>query len=194
MNAATQEIFPHVRVLMGIVVSLGIARLLSGAARFVQHPSGKQLYWVHLGWVASMLLSLIHFWWWEFWLASVPHWTFGVYFLVILYAISLFLLSTLLFPDHLADYANYEDYFFSRRRWFFGLLALTFLFDVADTLLKGYDHLASFGVEYPIRIALSLLLCGVAIFTDNRCFHRAFIIFTLIFQVFWILSQFNTLQ
>ncbi|WP_234841668.1 hypothetical protein [Sinorhizobium meliloti] len=31
-------IFSHIRVVMGMVISLSLARLLSGVALFVQHP------------------------------------------------------------------------------------------------------------------------------------------------------------
>ena len=49
-----------------------------------------------------------------------PRWTFGIYLFIIAYAVLLFLLAALLFPDSMLDYASYEDFFFSRRRWFFG--------------------------------------------------------------------------
>lgn len=75
---------------------------------------------------------------------------------------------TLLFPSDLKDYANYEDYFISRRKWFFGFLAATFLADLVDTSLKGSSYLHSFGIEYPIRIIVNLAICAVAIATGNR--------------------------
>ncbi len=37
-SLASVEIFQHVRVVMGIVLGLAITRLLTGLARFVQHP------------------------------------------------------------------------------------------------------------------------------------------------------------
>lgn len=51
---------------MGMVIGLGVTRLLSGVARIVQHPGQHRLYPVHLAWVGFMLLLLVHFWWWEF--------------------------------------------------------------------------------------------------------------------------------
>jgi hypothetical protein len=111
---------------------------------------------LHLGWAAWLLLSIIHFWWWEFRLALVPRWTFAIYFFVILYAILFYSLCTLLFPSDLKDYSGYEDYFLSRRRWFFGILAATCVADIIDTTLKGSAYPHSFGVEYPMRIAAGL--------------------------------------
>jgi hypothetical protein len=192
--APTVEIFPHIRIIMGMVVSLGIARLLTGLARFVQHPGRVGLYPVHLGWVASTLLLLVHFWWWEYRLYLIPQWTVVTYLFIISYAILLFALCALLFPDDIADYTGYEDYFISRRRWFFGILALAFLFDYLDTLIKGREHAELFGIEYEIRLPAYIVLCAIAMATSNRRFHAAFIVGSLIYQVSWILRLFGTLD
>src|SRR4029078_13399532 len=54
--SAGAEGFPHIRIVMGMVVGLGVTRLLSGVARIIQHPSQYGLYPVHLAWTASVLL------------------------------------------------------------------------------------------------------------------------------------------
>lgn len=53
--------FFHVRVVIGMVVGLALARLLNGVARFVQHPRGPRPYPTHLVWSAFMLLAVVHF-------------------------------------------------------------------------------------------------------------------------------------
>lgn len=191
--AAGAEAFPHIRIVMGMVIGLGVTRLLSGLARIVQHPAQYRLYPVHLAWVGSMLLMLVHFWWWEFGLYGIETWTFGIYLFIVAYAVLLFLLSALLFPDSMADYVGYEDFFISRRRWFFGLLAVSYLFDIIDTLIKGEAHFARFGSEYLIRTPLFVGLCVVAAITPNRTFQAVFVVFTLIYQVSWILRLFDTI-
>jgi hypothetical protein len=188
------DIFLHVRVIIGIVLGLSITRLLTGTARFVQHPGKYKLYLVHLGWVAWMLLMLVHFWWWELWLQTITAWTFETYFFLIVYAILLFALCALLFPEDIAEYSGYEEFFISRRRWFFGILAAVFLFDLIDTLLKGREHFEAFGQEYLIRVPVYIALCCIAMVTKNRRFHAAFVIGSLVYEVSWILRQFNTLN
>lgn len=187
------DVFPHLRIVMGMVIGLGVTRLLSGVARIIQHPKAYKLYPVHLAWVASLLLMLVHFWWWEFGLYQIVDWTFGKYLFIIGYAVTLYLMCAFLFPDSMQDYQSYEDYFFARRNWFFGLLAATYLLDVVDTLLKGEAHFARFGHEYLIRTPLFVVLCGIAVFTTNRRFHLAFIVFALIYQAWWILRLFDTI-
>lgn len=188
------EAFPHIRIVMGMVVGLGVTRLLTGVARIMQHPRQVPVYPVHLAWVVSVLLMLVHFWWWQFGLYGIATWTFEKYLFVIAYAVLLFLLSAFLFPDSMADYAGYEDFFFARRGWFFGLLAATYAFDVVDTLIKGEAHFARFGQEYMIRTPVLIALCVVGAMTPGRAFHAAFVIAALAYQVSWILRLFNTLD
>jgi hypothetical protein len=96
---SSPDVYSHVKVVISIIVGLCITTLLKGFAVFVQHPRRAKVSLLHLGWAASLLLWIIHFWWWEFRLAMVPHWNFEIYFFVILYAILFYFLSTLLFPS-----------------------------------------------------------------------------------------------
>ncbi|WP_157016249.1 hypothetical protein [Mesorhizobium xinjiangense] len=192
-TAALPEAFPHIRIVMGMVIGLGVTRLLSGVARIIQHPKQYPLYPVHLAWVVSLLLMLVHYWWWEFGLFSVHQWTFGIYLFIVSYAIALFLLCALLFPDSMQDYTSYKDYFLARRAWFFGLLAATYGLDIVDTLIKGSEHFARFGTEYLLRTPLFIALCAVAIATRNMYFHVAFVVFALVYQISWIFRLFDTI-
>jgi hypothetical protein len=190
---ATIEIFTHIRIVMGMVIGLGLTRLLNGTSRFVQHPHREPIYLVHLGWVIWMILLLVHFWWWEFWLVDIPNWTFQIYIFLISYVIILFLLCTLLYPDDLGRYTGYEDFFLSHRRWFFGLVAMAFVYDFIDTLLKGPDHYAMFHSEYLVRLPICLLLCGIAMATRNRWFHGGLILVNIAYEVSWIFRLTDTL-
>jgi len=191
---SAHDVFPHIRIVMGMVIGLGLTRLLSGVARIVQHPAQYRLYPVHLAWVASVLLALVHFWWWEFGLYQLEAWTFGTYAFIVSYAIVLFLLCALLFPGSMQDYVSYEDYFYARRAWFFGLLAATYLLDVVDTLIKGDAHFARFAMEYLIRTPILVGLCIVAAMSTHRRFHRFFVMAMLAYQLSWIFRLFDTLD
>jgi hypothetical protein len=189
---SSPDVYSHVKVVISIIVGLGITTLLKGFAVFVQHPKREKVSLLHLGWAASLLLWIIHFWWWEFRLAMVPQWTFEIYFFVILYAILFYFLSTLLFPSDLKDYAGYEDYFLSRRKWFFGFLAATFVADIIDTGLKGSAYIHSFGIEYPIRIAASLVLCVIAMITKNRRIQLVLLAISFLYQISFIVRLYAT--
>lgn len=183
-NAA--DLFPHVRVVMGIVLGLAMSRILSGLAGLVQHPGRYRLSSVHLLWVASILIELVLFWWWEFALSRMEVWSFGVFVFLIGYTVVLYLLATLLFPDRIDEYGDYETYFLQRRRWFFGLLALTFAFDVIDTLIKGEQHWGQFSTAYLVQVPLGLGLCAAACFTANRRAQVLIAVLHLAYQVYWM--------
>ena len=190
---SAHDIFPHIRIVMGMVIGLGVTRLLSGVARIIQHPRQYPLYPIHLAWVAMLLLMLVHFWWWEIDLYVVTDWTFGKYIFVVFYAITLFLMCALLFPDSMLDYRGYEEFFYARRAWFFGLLALTYVLDVVDTLLKGRDYFARFDNEYWMRTPVMMALCIAAIAVRDWRYHALFVTGALIYQISWIFRLFDTI-
>lgn len=185
-------LYLHVRVLLGMVVGLGLTHLLRNFARIIDHPARK-VYWVHLVWAVSMFVYLLHFWWWQFLLSMQQQWTFGLYVFVTLYALLLYLLCAVIFPDALDRDAGYEDYYFSRRGWFFGLLALAYLVDIGDTWLKGPAYMASLGAEYFARNAAYVALCVIAIFNRNRRFHAVFAVAALVSQLVFIARHYDTI-
>ncbi len=191
--ATTAETFTHIRVVMGMVVSLSLARLLNGLAGIVQHPGATRIYPVHLGWVAFMFLFLVHFWWWEYRLHALPAIGFAAYLFLIAFCALFFFLCALLFPTSMQDYDGYEHYFVSRRTWFFGFLAGLLVTDIADTALKGHAYFLSLGWEYPARTAIYVVLSIIAATTANRRFHAGFVIFALAYQLYWIFRVYDIL-
>ena len=187
------ELYLHIRVLVGVVLGLGLTRILSGLARMVEHPGRNPVSATHLLWVAVILLSIVHFWWWEFALISIGAWRFELFVFLLLYAFLWFVLACLLFPGDLAEHDTYEAYFLSRRRWFFGLFAATFAADLIDTAIKGADHFRALGPEYPARIAAGIVLCAIAAWTGNRRFHLLFAALYLAYDFSWILRLYDTL-
>lgn len=182
MQTVAAEIFPHMRVLLGTVIGLGMARLLVTIAGIIQHPHRAKRSALHLLWVGSMLLELLLFWWWEFALFKFSHWNFGIAVFLVAFAILLFLIAALLSPDNLSDYRGYEDFFIKRRKWFFGLFAAVAVFDVADTLLKGSEHWEQYGGLYFLQAAIGLAFCALGAFSANVRVHLGIVILHLIHQ------------
>lgn len=186
------QLFIYIRTIIGMVLGLSLARLLTGLARFVQHPHREKIYWTHIGWVGFLFLTVISFWWWESELIRVTEWTFLSYAFLIFYASLFFFLCTLLFPDDLQDYGGYRDYFLSRRHWFFGLLALVFAIDFLDTAIKGPDYFTRMGLEYPLRNLLLIALCLLAARTRSQRLHGVYMAVALVGQVAWVAWQYGS--
>jgi hypothetical protein len=187
------DTFFHVRIVIGIVLGLGITKLLNGAGHFIQRPGASRFSWLHFGWVVYTFLLLVSFWWWEYQLSWLPQWRFAVFLFLIGYTLLLFLLCVVLFPDASESPADFGDYFLSRRRWFFGLLGLSFVVDLGDSALKGADYFRALGAEYLVQTAVQAALCAVAMATTRAAFHGAFVVAALLYQLSWILRRYPTL-
>jgi hypothetical protein len=189
--ASPPDVWIHVRIIVGMVLGLSLARLVNGMTRFVQHPGRDRIDPIHLGWTVFMLSAIVHFWWYEFELSNIAAWTFELYFFVLLYAMLFVAVASLLFPDKMEEYDGFGDYFQSRRRWFYGLLTVLFLVDFIDTAIKGREHFESLGLEYPIRQTLLATGAIVAVLWGNKRFQLVFVAAALVDQVIWIGRMFN---
>lgn len=192
-EGAAMEMFNYVMVLASVIIGLGITHLLQGVGQIAQHPGREKTYWIHLLWVAAIFLRAIFWWWFEFQLSTTAQWTFTLYVFVLVYAFLIYLWCALLFPRDLVGYEGFKDYFYSRRRWFFGALLAGQAIDVADTLLKGIDHFRSLGVAYLIGVSTLSVLMLIAIRTRSERFHGAFAIFSVAYLFAYPWVWFNTL-
>ena len=155
--------FDYVMMLAAIVIGLALTHLMQGIGRILENPKGARVWWVHLLWVAHMVLISIFWWWFEFQLRAVPVWTLQLYAFVLGYAFLIYLICVLLFPSDLGDHADFKEYFLSRRRAFFTMLIALLVVDFLDTLTKGIAHFRSLGIEYPVSQAGLMLICVVGI-------------------------------
>jgi hypothetical protein len=182
-------LFEYISVLTSIIIGLGMAHLLRGLAELVQHPGRHETYWVHLLWVAFMFFNMIFFWWWEFSLATLDVWLFQNYLFIVAYAVLLYLMCALLFPTDLEGYSGFKDYFLSRRTWFFGLLGLSMVVDVYDTLLKGAEHIAALGWEYKVFTVVFILAAIIGATTRRHRVQAAIVVILSAYQVQWAFSN-----
>ena len=127
---------------------------------------------------------LVFWWWWEFQLGVLEVWTFKVYLFVLLYAVTLYFLCAIIYPPDLRGYDGYRDYYFSRRRWFFGACVVSIGIDLVDTLLKGSDYLAGLGWEYPVAQSTRAAAFAGAMWTSNERYHAV----VALANVIWLLS------
>ena len=185
------DAFIHIKAVIGIILGLSLTHLIKGSVFFIQHPGRKKIYFLHFLWVFYIFLLIIHFWWWEFNLRLIPEWFFADYFFIICYIIIFYMLCAILYPDDLKDYTGYKDYFFSRKNWFFGILALCFVADIIDTNMKGDTYVSNLGTEYYVRNISHIALCIGAILIKNKIFHVILVISFLLYEISFILRYFN---
>lgn len=188
-QGAHLDTYFHIRVILGMVTSLAVARLLAGLAKFVQHPGCIKVHWIHIGWVAFLLLAVLRFWWFEYTLSSLTSWSFARYSFVIGYAALHFFLATMLFPDEMSEFDGYRGYMEARRGWFYGLVAAFFTVDLMDTLLKEKAYYSSLAFGFPwLEIAL---IIGALISTQitNKTYNIVYLWTCLTAQILLIVFR-----
>lgn len=188
------EHFAHVRIIIGMVLGISVSRLVVGMSEFLQHPKRKKIYLVHLGWVLYLFLTITHFWWYEFGLAKIRAWSFGLYFFLISFACMFAFVASLLFPSSMSEYESYEDYFQSRRKTFYVMFAMLAAADLIDTALKGSEHFLSLGIEYPIQQTALILLSLIAIFVPSKTYQHVFVTAVLLYKSLWIFRLYGVLH
>ncbi len=175
------DAFEYISILTSIIIGLGMAQLLLGVSRIIQHPDDARPYWVHLSWVLTMFMYSVFWWWWEFSLNEIEIWTFGAYLLVILYAFLVCRMCALLSPVNLSGYDGFEEYYYAKRAWIFGTFLIMLFVDSGVALTKGTDYFLALGVTYYVGQPLSIVLSGIAMATRNKNFHAAFVLALLTF-------------
>lgn len=180
------DVFSHIKTVMGIIMGLGLTHILKGVTKIIEHPAKAKPYWVHLLWCLYLFLLINHFWWFEINLATVRHWNFSTYFFLVFYVTLYYLLCAMIFPDDMKEYYGFEDYFFSRKKWFFTVLAFVFAADYIDTAIKGKVYMAHLHWEYPVRNITHIGLCIGGAFVRSKIFHAALVITLLLYEISWI--------
>jgi hypothetical protein len=184
--------FEYIAVLVSIVVGLGITHLLGGVGRLIGNPGRPKIYWVHIVWSFYLFVYLVAFWWWEFRLSTVEEWRIELYLFLVLYAVLMYLLCVIVFPMELPS--DFDEYFYLKRGWFFGIWILIYLVDMVDTLSKGGAYFTSYGLEYPVTITAYVALSATAILTVSRRFHGAFAVGMCVYQFVWMFRLFGTVS
>ena len=171
--------FEYVMVLISIIIGLGIAHILLGIGGIIDRVTGRaeslELSLAHAAWLCACFGWMVLFWWWEYRFASrVADWTVGLYFFLVLYAVTLFLISVVLVPRTWDGVRSLKEYFLERRVWFYGLYLSANVLDVMDSYLKGgmsylMEDVGVFGWGLTV---VAIPVCIIGIRTRNITFHN----------------------
>lgn len=186
--------FDYVMILAAVIIGLAVTHLMQGMAGLIEERASRRIWWVHLVWVFYMLLRSMFWWWFEYLLRDVEVWTFAKYLFVLSYAFLTYMAAAVLFPRHIDQYSSYEEYFLTRRAWFFGLLIIVTVIDPVDTALKGPAHLASLGIEYWIALTVITGIFIVAMLSRRKIVQGTVAVATLAYQVSWAVRMFAVVQ
>jgi hypothetical protein len=181
--------FQHVMVLTSIIIGLGITYILIGVGTVIERITGHgaplRLSWAHGVWLFTLFVWMVSFWWWEFrLLALLKGWTLAHYFFIITYAVLLFLLAVLLLPRDWATTNSLNDYFLSKRRWFYPLYLIAIFADIVDAWLKGrWPYLQASGLSTFAYWAAAIPVCIVGVRSRNIHIHTFMAIIICVLQL-----------
>jgi len=177
--------FDYIAVLVSVVVGLGVVHLLAGASRFLIARGEWKPYWVHLLWTWNVFHYLVFFWWFVWRWSTVSEWSLLLFLFVLLYAVAIYLLCAVLYPDT-DGRRDYREIYFENRTVFFSLWVLLILVDVVDTRLKQHYGLGGFGPAQDLAYATIVIGSVVSARSSS---HRVHAIWGILF--FAIMSAFE---
>ncbi len=188
-------LFEYLTVLVSVVVGLSLTHFLTALIRIVHNRDSVRPYWVHLLWSLSIMLWTISFWWFTFAMSDVQRWSLGLFAFVMLYAVMLYVLMALLFPEDIDPDEDHQSLFFENKTWFFSTLLLFLVIDLFDFWMRletGLD-IVTLG-PYLGFIGPLIVFSIIAILSDNRRFHAFFAVQAFVWVIGFMVLTLPTLE
>jgi hypothetical protein len=161
-------VFDYFDVLISVILGLALIHPLRGLAKLIQMRHEIKPYWVHIVWTINVIIFVLAIWWGMFWWRGLQELSAQWFFFLVTYAILQFLWAAMLYPSEFARSMDFQNYFFSNRRWFFGIQLAVVLTDIPETLVKGAAHLRAVPKEYPFLISALIAISIVAMLSSRR--------------------------
>ena len=152
--------FEFVMILISIILALGVKELLAGVSRILRGE--LKPYWAHGIWIGTLFVLQLQYSWTLFDLEARERWVFLDLIRLLTPPITLFLVSSLLFPVRAQD-NDLSKFYFTIRKPVFALLAA----------LMSYYTLLSFSPTTLTAIqALSALILASLAITPSKRVHE----------------------
>ena len=132
--------FNYLSVLLSIILGLAITQVLQGLRGLILTRAKVKLYIPTLIWVGLTLLIAIQGWWASFGMRTHADWTFLALLIIVLQAISVYMVAALVLPDISADaMVDLREHYFAHKSWFFAAVFSSIVFSAAKNLaLAGH--------------------------------------------------------
>ena len=162
--------FTYISVLLSIVLGLAITQVLLAFRGLILTRAKVKLYTTTLIWAAMALLIPIQAWWADFAMRKNANWTFLALLVIMLQAISIYMITALVLPDISGeDLVDLRQHFFAHRTWLFGAMVCSEVSSLSKTVTL-YGHLPNL-----VDSAFEFTFCAAAIagaVTRNEWFHK----------------------
>ncbi len=147
------ETLDYLSVLLSIVLGLAIAQVLQGFRGIILSRATVALHFPTLIWAGLALLMAIQGWWASFGLHLYTNGDFMAFLVIILHAISVYIVAALVLPDIAGEAVDLRDHYFAHKGWIFGaFLASIGLSMAKDLTLYGHFCLAEFHAIFGLAV------------------------------------------
>jgi len=134
------ETFNYLSVLLSIILGLAIAQVLQGLRGMILARVKVKPYLPTFIWIGIALLIAVQAWWASFGLHVRANWTFWTFIVIVLQAVSVYMVAALVLPDLTGEVIiDLREHYFAHRKWFFGALLASILCSaVTEVALRGH--------------------------------------------------------
>ena len=167
------SVFEYLGVFISVIFGLGVTHILAGLSKMIHDRETIHVYWVHVVWSINVLVLMLAVWWGMFWWSTLEQWSFFQFLYIVFYAITLFLLSGILYPWDQPKNYDFKTHFIRNRGWFFGIQFVGWLIDIPETTMKAGEGLRGLPPVYVGFVSALLLLCATGAITKNLKLHAA---------------------
>jgi len=176
--------FEFLIVFFSVVIGLGVTHILHGVGRIIHNRGRIEVGTLHGVWTVNVLLILVLNWWVSFSWAGFTAWSFDIYLVLIAWAISLYMLSVILYPPDIRGDESYAELFERNRQWLYATFIIMIALDIAQTALRG--DLLNPPIYLPFVLHYALL-AAIGIVVGNRRYQLFFAWYTLVSLTVWSL-------
>jgi hypothetical protein len=186
------ESFNYLSVLISIILGLAIAQVLQGVRGLILTRKKVKLYAPTVIWTGMALLVAIQGWWASFSMHEQANWNFLGLLVIVLQAVSVYMISALVLPDPKGDtVVDLREHYFAHRHWFFSALLGSVIFSLAKEVVL-YDRLP-WPLDRSFRFAFGLIAIG-AIIVRQEWFHKILAPLSALLFLFYIALLFYRLH
>src|SRR5258708_14852695 len=126
-----------IAALMSIIIGLGVTNLIAGAGRAFYRRNDNPLDEVHIVLTLATLLLLALQWWVTFKWNTEVNWSFDKFLVLIVWTITLYMLTVFLYPSDLSEEEEHKGRFERNRAGYYSTFIAMCLLDITQTAIHG---------------------------------------------------------
>ena len=168
--------FEYLAVFVSIIFGISITHVLAGVIRSLYREDRDTTHYLL---TVFFFLVLILNWWTGFSWGKQEVWSFDLFLIIILWAVSHYVAAITLYPPQSAGVEHPFEY---RRNWFFWAFVGIVATDILQTAAAGALFTPWFYLPFVLHFAAACLL---GIYVKSAVFHRWLASYFVIIMIVW---------